>query len=71
MKTTYAKSDTGPTYEIESDKHGSYTIKCAGKVLKRVTSLTDYQGKPRWGSKKLEDAAIEDAKAFIDAFSER
>jgi hypothetical protein len=29
--------------------------------------VTSYFGKPRWGSRKLELAAIEDAKALIEA----
>lgn len=57
----------GPIYEIEADRYGSYTIKHAGMVMKRVTSVTSYPGRPRWGSKKLEVCAIEDAKAVIEA----
>ena len=67
MKMAYVSKDSGgPTYEIEADRHGSYSIRCEGKVVKRVTSLPAYVGKPRWGSRKLELAAIEDAKAAID-----
>jgi hypothetical protein len=33
-----------------------------------VTSVTNYVGKPRWGSKRLELSAIEDAKAAVEAF---
>jgi len=58
----------GPTYEIEADRHGNYTIKLGGRVLKRVSSLARYVGKPRWGSKKLEENAIEDAKQAVEAF---
>lgn len=58
----------GPTYDLESDRHGNYTIKLGGKVLKRVTVLSRYVGKPRWGSKKLEADAIEDAKLAVEAF---
>ena len=54
-------------YEIEADRHGSYAIKLNGKLVKRVTALTDYPGKPRWGSKKLEAEAIEDAKRHVQA----
>jgi len=58
----------GPTYDIESDRHGNYTIKLEGKVLKRVTVLSRYVGRPRWGSKKLEADAIEDAKQAVESF---
>lgn len=68
MKIDYASRDgAGPTYEIEADRHGNYTIRAGGKVVKRVSSLTSYLGKPRWGSRKLELAAIEEAKAVIEA----
>jgi hypothetical protein len=68
MKIMYAANGgAGPTYEVESDRQGNYTIRREGKVLKRVSSVTNYVGKPRWGSKKLELAAIDDAKAVIDA----
>jgi hypothetical protein len=69
MRTTYA-SETWPdsTYEIESDRFGNYTIRTGGRVIKRVTSVTEYLGKPKWGSKKLEMSAIEDAKAAIEKF---
>jgi hypothetical protein len=67
MKVAYASKDSGgPAYEIEADRHGNYSIRREGKVVKRVTSVSSYLGKPRWGSKKLELAAIEDAKAAID-----
>ncbi|HSV34805.1 MAG TPA: hypothetical protein VLI46_04570 [Ramlibacter sp.] len=56
------------SYDIEVDKHGNYAIKLNGKVLKRVTALSNYIGKPRWGSKKLEADAAEDAKNAIEAF---
>jgi hypothetical protein len=55
------------SYEITTDKHGNYEIKHAGKVVKRQTVPTAYLGKPRWGSKKLETQAIEDAKIAIEA----
>lgn len=68
MKFTYAaNAGAGPTYEIESDRHGNYTIMHEGKVVKRVTSVTNYVGRPRWGSRKLEQSAMEEAKAVIDA----
>jgi len=68
MKIMYAANGgAGPTYELEADRQGNYTIRREGKVLKRVSSVTNYVGKPRWGSKKLELAAIEDAKSAIDA----
>jgi hypothetical protein len=57
---------TGPEFEIEADRHGSYTIKLDGKVVRRVTALTNYLGRPRWGSRKLEAEAIQDAKRDID-----
>ena len=62
-------NSAGPEYEIESDRHGNYAIKLNGKVLKRVTALTHYLGKPRWGSKKLEIDAVEDAKRDVDALN--
>jgi hypothetical protein len=68
MNIAYASNGgAGPTYEIEADRHGNFTIRCGGRVVRRVTSITNYFGKPRWGSKKLELAAIEDAKALIEA----
>jgi hypothetical protein len=68
MKTEYRRHDgAGPAYEIEADRHGNYTIKLQGKVIKRVTALPSYLGKPRWGSSKLEADAIEDAKRAIDS----
>jgi hypothetical protein len=69
MRITYAsKNWPDTTYEIEADRFGNYTIKAGGKVLKRVTSVTEYLGKPKWGSKKLEMNAIEDAKMAIERF---
>lgn len=62
-----ARDGAGPTYEIDTDRHGSYTIRLEGRVVKRVTALTSYLGKPRWGSRKLEQAALEEARAAIDA----
>lgn len=53
-------------FEIEADRHGSYSIRCDGRLLRRVTALTNYPGKPRWGSRKLEAEAIEDAKRDIE-----
>lgn len=53
-------------YELEADRHGNYTIRLEGRVVKRVTSVTNYVGKPRWGSKKLELAAIEEAKSVVE-----
>ncbi|GAB3760532.1 hypothetical protein GCM10028796_09310 [Ramlibacter monticola] len=69
MQITYV-SETWPetTYEIESDRFGSYTIRADGRVIKRVTAVTEYLDKPKWGSKKLELNAIEDAKAAIARF---
>ena len=69
MRITFV-SESWPetTYEIESDRFGNYTIKVEGRVIKRVTSITDYVGKPKWGSKKLELTALEDAKAAISGF---
>jgi hypothetical protein len=69
MRIAYV-SESWPdtTYEIESDRFGNYTIRAGGRVIKRVTSVTEYVGRPRWGSKKLELNAIEDAKAAIAAF---
>ena len=69
MRITYI-SESWPetTYEIESDRFGNYTIKVEGRVIERVTSVTKYLGRPKWGSKKLELNAIEDAKAAIAKF---
>jgi len=69
MRITYV-SESWPdtTYEIETDRFGNYTIRADGRVLKRVTSVTEYLGRPKWGSKKLEQNAIEDAKAAIAKF---
>jgi hypothetical protein len=68
MKIEYVTQDgVTPPYEIEADRHGNYTVKQAGKVVKRVTAVTNYVGKPRWGSKKLEQMAIEDAKRAVEA----
>ena len=64
----YASSGgEGPSYEIEADRHGSYTIRYEGRVVKRVTAVSSYVGRPRWGSRKLELAAIEEAKQAIEA----
>jgi hypothetical protein len=69
MKITYvSKAGTGPAYEIEADRHGNYTITMGGRVVKRVTSISNYLGRPRWGSKKLELDAIEDAKNANESF---
>ena len=68
MKLTHGGSAaTGEAYEIDADRHGNYTIRLGGKVLKRVTSVTSYVGRPKWGSRKLELMAIEEAKAVIDS----
>ncbi|NML44583.1 hypothetical protein HHL11_12525 [Ramlibacter sp. G-1-2-2] len=68
MKVTYvSKGGEGPAYEIEADRHGNFTIRQDGRVVKRVSSLPDYVGRPRWGSKKLEQSALDEAKAAIDA----
>ena len=68
MKVTYTAQDgSGPTYEIEADRHGNYVIRQGSTVVKRVTSVTNYFDKPRWGSKKLEQRAVDEAKAAIDA----
>jgi hypothetical protein len=56
------------TFEIEADRFGSYTIRAGRKVVKRVTSVSQYLDKPRWGSRKLEMNAIDEAKAAIEAF---
>lgn len=68
MKISYAANGgAGPVYEIEADRHGNYTIRLDGAVVKRVTSVTSYFDKPRWGSRKLELRAIDEAKEAIDA----
>jgi hypothetical protein len=69
MRFEYTRQSAGGlTYEIEVDRHGSYAIMLNEKVLKRVTALPSYVGKPRWGSKKLEADAAGDAKRAIEAF---
>lgn len=69
MRITYVSANWPQTaFEIESDRFGSYTIKSNGRVIKRVTAVTNYLGKPKWGSKKLEQSAIEDAKQAIEGF---
>jgi hypothetical protein len=68
MKLMYtSRGGAGPTYEVEADRHGNYTIRLEGKLVKRVTSVTNYLDRPRWGSRKLEQRAMEEAKAAIDA----
>ncbi len=68
MRIDYVSKDgAGPAFEIDADRHGSYTIKHEGRVVKRVTAVSNYVGKPKWGSKKLELSAIEDAKAAVEA----
>lgn len=67
MKTTHTRSKgAGLTYDIEADRHGNYTITLGGRVIKRVTALSSYIGKPKWGSQKLETDAVEDAKKAIE-----
>jgi hypothetical protein len=69
MQITYvSKTRPDTTYEIEVDRFGNYTIKTGGRVVKRVTSVAEYLGKPKWGSRKLELNAIEDAEAAIEGF---
>ena len=68
MRTSYTRSKgAGLTYDIDADRHGNYTVKLAGKVVKRVSALPSYLGKPRWGSRQLEVDAVEDAKQSIEA----
>jgi hypothetical protein len=55
------------TYVIDTDKHGNYSVTLDRKVVKRLTVPSNYLGKPRWGTKKLEADAIEDAKKAIEA----
>jgi hypothetical protein len=69
MRVQYTPTTSpGNTYEIESDRHGSYSVTLQGKVVKRVTALANYRGRPRWGSRELELGAIEDAKKAIETF---
>lgn len=68
METIAAMKITYGSFEIEADRHGNYSIKQNGRLVRRVTALTHYPGKPRWGSKKLEADALEDAKRHIEAF---
>ena len=68
MRVAYTPTTApGQTFEIESDRHGSYTVKLHGKVVKRVTALPAYLGRPKWGSKQLEADAIEDGKNAIES----
>lgn len=72
MRLTYTpQSQPGTEFEIEADRHGSYAIRLNGKVIRRVTALPDYLGKPKWGSRRLEAGAIEDAKRDIEALAAR
>lgn len=72
MRLTYTpQAHPGTEFEIEADRHGSYVIRLNGKVIRRVTALSDYVGKPKWGSRKLEADAIEDAKRDIEALAAR
>lgn len=69
MRMTYTRSKgAGLSYEIDADRHGSYTISLHGKVIKRVSALANYLDKPKWGSRQLEAGAIEDARNAIEAF---
>ena len=68
MKVKYTRlKGEGMTYDIEADRHGNYTVSLEGKVVRRVTTLSNYLGKPKWGSKQLEADAIQDAKESIEA----
>lgn len=72
MRLTYTpQGRPGTEFEIEADRHGSYAIRLNGKVIRRVTALADYVGKPKWGSRKLETGAVEDAKRDIEAYVAR
>lgn len=67
MRVPYTPTNgSGQSYEIESNRHGSYTVTLSGKVIKRVTALPHYLGRPRWGSKQLEMDAIQDARKAIE-----
>lgn len=68
-RITYIRTSDSAAYEIEADRFGSYTIRQGGKVVKRVTALSEYIGKPRWGSKRLQRNALEDAKAAIESLA--
>lgn len=58
-------------YEIETDRHGSYTIRIGGQLVRRLTALTSYPGRPRWGNRKMETEALEDARRYIDSLERR
>ena len=59
MRMIYSPANgDGAPFEIEADRHGSYSIRFDGKVIRRVTAITSYPGRPRWGSRKLELEAI-------------
>jgi hypothetical protein len=70
MRIVYTpRNCTGPEYEIEADRHGNYSIRLEGKLVRRVGALPHYLGRPLWGSRKLEADAIEDAMRDIDRSS--
>ena len=53
MNSSYTRSTgAGLTYDIEADKHGNYTVKLDGKVIKRVSALASYLGKPQMGQQE-------------------
>jgi hypothetical protein len=68
MKVDYQRS-TGKRlpYEITTDRHGSYGIALSGKVMRQVATPQNFFGKGRYGSKAKEAAAVEAAKADIEA----
>src|SRR5690349_4433384 len=72
MRTTYVRENwPDTTFEIETDRFGNYTIRSGGRVIKRVTSLAKYLGRPTWGSKKLELTARGGMRAATHAHPRR
>jgi hypothetical protein len=53
------------TYAIAATTLGNYTVLLDGQVVKTM-AIGDHYGAPRYGSKKLQDEAIEAAKAAIE-----
>ncbi len=69
MKIMYTPADGAAAYEIDADRHGSYTIRLNRKVIRRVTAVTTYLDRPRWGSRKLESEALSDAKCYLESLA--
>ncbi len=67
MKATYTrKQGRMLTYEIETDKHGSYTISREGKLLRYVAAPSHAFGRLRYGSKAQAAKAVTLAQSDIE-----